>query len=74
MPVSKDWTTPGPYLRGLKPSLWHHLFFSLWEMMAIARAARAARHELRVLRRLREATDELPDYLRRDIGLPPHIG
>lgn len=69
MHVNKDWTTPGPYLRGTRPSLAHHLLFSVWEAIAIARAARAARHELRVIRRLRAGADDLPAHLRRDIGL-----
>jgi hypothetical protein len=72
MHVSKDWTTPGPYLRGN-----HHLsrrerlLAALAEIVAIAHAARASRHEVRQRRRLRAATGDLPAYLRRDIGLPP---
>jgi hypothetical protein len=72
MHVSKDWTTPGPYIRGAGHlSLRERFLFGLAEAVATARAARAARREIRQLRRLRDATGDLPGYLRRDIGLPP---
>jgi hypothetical protein len=70
MHVSKDWTTPGPYLRGTG-RLRERVLFGLAEALAIAIAARAARREIRHLRRLRDATSDLPAHLRRDIGLPP---
>lgn len=72
MHVTKDWTTPGPYVRGTGDlSLRERFLFGLAQAVAIARAARAVRREIRQQRRLRDATGQLPAHLRRDIGLPP---
>ena len=60
-----DWTTAEPYLRAVALRLrWLQFVTSLDRRYWAAREAREQR-------RLQAATRFMPNYLRRDIGLPP---
>lgn len=58
-----DWTTPKPYLRR------GHLLSVAWLAFVLYRTAAARRREVRELRKLADATPDLPEYIKRDIGL-----
>ena len=58
-----DWTTSKPYLRR------GHVLSVARQMLLLYQVAAAYRRQARELRRLADATPDLPDYLKRDIGL-----
>ena len=60
---STDWTTPKPYLRR------GHIVAVAWHALVLYRASAALRREARLLRRLADATPDLPERIKRDIGL-----
>ncbi len=61
--VQTDRTAPKAYLRrGHIAALW-------WQLVALCQLAILRRRQKRELARLRIYTDEMPDYLKRDIGL-----
>ena len=58
-----DWATPKPYLRR------GHILSVIRHTLILYRIAAAYRREARELRRLADSTPDLPDYIKRDIGL-----
>jgi hypothetical protein len=59
-----NWTSPAAYRAAETPSHWRSL-------LAWFAHRHAASRERRIQRLLAAATDTMPAYLRRDIGLPP---
>ena len=61
--IHTDWTAPKAYLRR------GHIVSLAWQLVALYRLAALRRRERREQTRLRVYSDEMPEYLKRDIGL-----